>query len=68
MAASAVYLPLDLAKMACDDLDGYRSRSRPAAQKETDELMKQVLKGKTYAAWQNTPGSVSRPPTCGDGQ
>ena len=31
MAASAVYLPLDLAKMPCDDLDGYRSRSRPAA-------------------------------------
>lgn len=31
VAASAVYLPLDLAKMPCDDLDGYRSRSRPAA-------------------------------------
>lgn len=64
MAASAVYLPLDLAKMPCDDLDGYRSRSgqpRPSAQKETDELTKRVLKGKTYAAWQNTPGSVSRP-------
>lgn len=31
VAASVAYLPLDLAKMPCDDLDGYRSRSRPAA-------------------------------------
>lgn len=61
VAASAVYLPLDLVKMACDDLDGYRSRSRPAAQEKTDELTKRVLKGKIYAAWQNTPDSVSRP-------
>lgn len=63
-AARVAYLPLDFVKMAYDDLDGYRSRSgqpRPSAQKETDELTKRVLKGKTYAAWQNTPGSVSRP-------
>ena len=38
-----------------------QGQPRPSAQKETDELTKRVLKGKTYAAWQNTPGSVSRP-------
>ena len=42
-------------------ITGYRSRSRPSAQEETDELTKRVLKVKIYAAWQNTPGSVSRP-------
>ena len=88
MAASAVYLPLDVAKMPALSLQGegapyqpsptrlrgdgpmmiwmitgYRSRSdqpRPSAQKETDELTKQVLEGKIYAAEQSTPGSVSR--------
>lgn len=61
MAASAAYLPLDLAKMPCDDLDDYSiQQPRPHAQKETDELMKQMLKGKIYAARQSAPSSVSR--------
>lgn len=50
--------------MICyDDLDGYRSRLDQTLQltrKETAERVKQVLKGKIYAAEQSAPGSVNR--------
>lgn len=56
VADSAVYLPLDLAKMVYDDLDGYRSRLDQAlqlTQKETGELVKQILKSIIHAAEQS---------------